>query len=126
MSVLVVEDEFLIRMILIEDLAEAGFDVKEAANADEAFDLIQTIDPPLQVLVTDVHMPGQRDGLALGAYVRQTLPHVPIIYTTGRPDALQALSQLGEKQFLVRKPYISDDIIMRLRNIYDTFRYGEK
>ena len=117
MCILVVEDEPLIRMILVEDLIDAGFDVKEAASGDEAFDLLKTIHPALQVLVTDVHMPGLRDGLALGAYVRQTLPYVPVIYTTGRPDALQSLARLGEKQFLVRKPYLSDDVITRIQGV---------
>jgi CheY-like chemotaxis protein len=111
MCILVVEDEPLIRTILVEDLIEAGYDVREAANGDEAFDLLKTIHPLVRVLVTDVHMPGQRDGLALGTYVRKALPHVPVIYTTGRPDALQSLARLGEKQFLVRKPYIPEDVI---------------
>lgn len=116
MCILVVEDEPLIRMILVEDLTDAGFEVKEAANGDEAVNLLKTIEEVLRVLVTDVHMPGQRDGLALGAYVRQNLPHVPVIYTTGRPDALQSLEHLGEKQFLVRKPYISDSVIATINS----------
>jgi CheY-like chemotaxis protein len=117
MCILVVEDEPLIRMILVEDLVDAGFEVREAASGDEAFHLLKTIHPPLQVLVTDIHMPGQRDGLVLGAHVRQTQPHVAVIYTTGRPDALQALAHLDGKQFLIRKPYTSDVIVTQLRNI---------
>lgn len=117
MCILVVEDEPLIRMMLVEDLIDAGFEVREAANGDDAFYLLKTLDPPLQVLVTDIHMPGQRDGLVLGAHVRQTQPHVPVIYTTGRPDALQALAHLDEKQFLIRKPYTSDVIVTHLNSI---------
>ena len=116
-NILVVEDEPLIRMILVEDLVDAGFDVREAMNGDEAFDMLKTLHPVLRVLVTDVHMPGQRDGLVLGTHVRHSLPHVPVIYTTGRPDALQALARLDDNQFLIRKPYISATVVRKIQDV---------
>lgn len=117
MSVLVVEDDSLIRMILVEDLVDAGYEVSEAVNGDEALAMIAGLDPPLKIVVTDIHMPGQQDGLALGAHVRKHFPHVPVIYTTGRPDALQSLTRLGDKQVLVRKPYQTADIIARIEGL---------
>lgn len=117
MCILVVEDEPLIRMILVEELIDAGYVVREAETGDQAFELLKAIEPPLTVLVTDVHMPGQLDGVALGAHVRRHLPHVPVIYTTGRPDALQSLTQLDDRQFLIRKPYVPNDVISQLRKL---------
>ena len=117
MCILVVEDDPLIRMILVEELVDAGYTVLEAESGDAAFELLKTIDPPLTVLVTDIHMPGHRDGVALGRHVRQNLPHVPVIYTTGRPDALDSLKRLGAKQFLVRKPYVPNDVIARIQDL---------
>ena len=117
MCILVVEDDPLIRMILVEELLDAGYDVKEAATGDEAYELLAYINPALSLLVTDIHMPGVHDGIALGAHVRACLPDVPIIYTTGRPDALARVRHIDSNQYLVCKPYAPNDIIDRAKHL---------
>lgn len=107
----------MIRMILVEELIDAGFVVKEAETGDQAVELLESIDPPLTLLVTDIHMPGSRDGIELAAHVRNRLPKVPIIYTTGRPDALAFAGQLDRRQSLVRKPYVPSQIISRIHDL---------
>ena len=67
--VLIVEDEFLIRMDAIDMVRAAGFDVVEAANADEAI-LILEDRRDITVIFTDIQMPGSMDGLKLAAAVR--------------------------------------------------------
>jgi len=114
MCVLVVEDNALIRMILVEELRDAGYNVQESETADQAMRLLETIDPPLTILVTDVHMPGMRNGIQLAAHVRTTCPGVPVIYTTGRPDALRQFTRLDDQQVLVRKPYLPSEILHRI------------
>ncbi len=111
MCILVVEDDDLIRLILVEELEDAGFHVRQAATGDEAFAMLQTLDPPLTVLVTDVHMPGTRGGIELAADVNARYPDVPVIFTTGRPDSLRRRGRLGHNDVLVRKPYVPGDII---------------
>lgn len=111
MCILVVEDDPLIRSILVEELEDAGYDVREAETGDAAYALLQSSDVALTVLVTDVNMPGQRDGIALAGYVRKSFPHVPVIYTTGRPDMMKPLPPPPATEVLVRKPYVPNDII---------------
>ena len=65
MCVLIVEDEPLIRCLLAEEIAEAGFEVCQAENGDAAARLIQERPAPFTLLITDVQMPGKRDGLAV-------------------------------------------------------------
>ena len=117
MCILVVEDDFMIRMILVEELVDAGYHVKEAASGDQAIDLLESIDPPLRVLITDIHMPGSRSGIEVAAHVRDRLPHVPIIFTTGRPDALRDAHNLQSGQYLIRKPYIPAEIIAQVEQL---------
>jgi CheY-like chemotaxis protein len=81
--VLVVEDEYLIRMDTVEVLERAGFDVIEATNADHAVALLE-INADVAVIVTDIQMPGSIDGLKLAAVVRDRWPPVAIIVTSGR------------------------------------------
>ena len=111
MCVLVVEDDALIRLILVEELQEAGFHVKEAATGDQAIALLEEIDPPLAVLVTDIHMPGDHSGVDLAAYVHLHHPAARVIFTTGRPDSLRKGGQLWRNDVLVRKPYVPSEVI---------------
>lgn len=80
--VLVVEDEFLVRMIAIDMIQHAGFDVLEAANADEAIVLLEKrLD--ISVVFTDIDMPGPMNGLKLAHAVRGRWPPIKIIATSG-------------------------------------------
>ena len=111
MCIMVVEDDALIRLILVEELQDAGFHVKEAATGDQAVAMLEDLDPPLTVLVTDIHMPGTRGGVELAEHVHAQYPDVRIIFTTGRPDSLRKSGRLHPNDVLVRKPYVATDII---------------
>src|ERR1700679_264493 len=80
--VLIVEDEFLLRMNAAEMISEAGFDVVEAANADEAIAILEAR-PDIHVVFTDVQMPGSMDGLKLAGFVRGRWPPKKIVAPSG-------------------------------------------
>src|ERR1700675_4204901 len=82
-TILVVEDEVLVRMALAETLRDEGYSVLEAANADEALGVLASA-TPLDVVLTDVNMPGSLDGVALGRYARMTKPALKVIVVSGR------------------------------------------
>jgi len=82
-SVLVVEDEALIRLDFASELETEGFEVFEAANADQAIVLL-VAEPSIRVMFTDIDMPGSMDGLKLAAAVHDRWPPVKII-VQGRP-----------------------------------------
>ena len=71
--VLVVEDEALIRMHAAEMIRDLGFEVLEAANADQAISLLES-NSEISVVFTDIQMPGSMDGLRLLAVVRDRWP----------------------------------------------------
>ena len=83
--VVLVEDEFLVRMLMADVLSDAGFRVLEASDAQEALALLEAR-PDVQVLVTDVDMPGPLDGLALVRIVGRSWPGVGILVVSGRID----------------------------------------
>ena len=103
--ILVVEDEFFIRLLLAEVLADQGYEVIEAETGDEAVDLIDYPDS-FDAIVTDIHMPGRRNGIDVARYARERHPTIPVIYCTGRPDALDK-NMLGTGQLLIAKPYVA-------------------
>ena len=81
--ILLVEDEVLVRMLAADVLSEAGFTVLESTNAEEALTLLEAR-PDVQVLFTDVNMPGALDGLGLAQTVHNRSPGVGILIGSGR------------------------------------------
>lgn len=117
MCILLVEDEWLIRTMFAEELGRNGFAVREAANGDQASALVME-DPALYtLLVTDIHMPGSLDGLGVARLLREHRPDIPVIYATGRPDALNALQPLGPRDVLLCKPFPLSDLLAKVRRL---------
>src|SRR5580658_9703668 len=80
--VLIVEDEFLLRMDAVDIIAAAGFEAIEASNADEAIEILEAR-RDISVVFTDIQMPGSMDGLKLAAAVRDRWPPILIVATSG-------------------------------------------
>lgn len=116
--ILVVEDEALIRLMLAETLAQEGFQVVEAASADEAVALLARQDG-FAAIVTDIHTPGGQDGIAVGRAARARDPEVPVVYVTGRPDAMHGAGRLGRADAFLRKPYRPSQVVAALRQLLD-------
>ncbi len=100
--ILIVEDELLIRLLVSDELRSAGFEVIEAADADEAVTLLRSL-VPIDLIISDVRMPGSIDGLGLLAVVRETFPTLPVIITSGHLESRLAIAD-GAARFLT-KPY---------------------
>jgi two-component system, response regulator PdtaR len=108
MKVLVVEDEPLIRLGLAAAIEDAGHQVLEAANADEAVRRL-TAGNEFRVVVTDVDMPGSMNGIQLAHYVRGHWPEVQILVISGKVGVAPAELPSGA-QFLP-KPYQEPKLI---------------
>jgi len=95
-TVLVVEDEVVLRMAVSAHLREAGFVVVEAVDADEAVDLLGA-NRAIQLVFSDIMMPGTMDGEQLAAWIGARYPEIRILLTSG-------VTQRGSQPFLA-KPY---------------------
>lgn len=98
MTVLVVEDESLIRMDIVDRLEEGGFAVFEAASADAAIAILEARSD-IHLVFTDVDMPGSMDGLKLAAYVRDRWPPIKLIVTSGHVAVREDLLPAGGRFF---------------------------
>lgn len=105
--VLVVEDEPLLRMDAVEMIRESGYDVLEAANADEAILLLERrLD--IEVVFTDIDMPGSMNGIKLAHAVRNRWPPIKIIATSGHFTVRDG--DLPTDVPFLRKPYTPHQI----------------
>lgn len=107
-SILVVEDEILIRTLVSDELRSADFRVIEAADADEAVAILKS-GARVDLVLSDVRMPGSMDGLGLLAFVRQTCSELPVIITSGHLQPDPGLAD-GSTVFLP-KPYRFDQAV---------------
>jgi CheY-like chemotaxis protein len=112
--VLLVEDEFLVRMGTKAAVETAGFDVLEASDADEAIAIL-AVRNDIRLIFTDVHMPGSMDGLKLTHFVRDRWPPVKIVATSGRVRITD--SDLPEGGRFLPKPYSAGDIAATLHEL---------
>jgi CheY-like chemotaxis protein len=111
-AVLVVEDESLVRLGAVTIIEDAGFEVIEAASADEAIGILECRSD-IRVVFTDIHMPGSMDGLKLAHAVRNRWPPIKIIVTSGRELITQHDLPEGGRFFC--KPYDPIQITNTLR-----------
>ncbi|MFD0857827.1 response regulator [Roseovarius aquimarinus] len=112
LTVLLAEDEALIRLDAAQMIAGAGLRVIEARSGDDALRLAG--EAP-DILVTDVEMPGALDGVALAHALRRDLPTLGIIVTSGR-QAVTA-DALPPGALFLPKPYRSEELLNALARI---------
>lgn len=105
-TVLLVEDELLVRELAGEDLAEAGFDVTSASDGEEALAVLGE-GHHFDLLFTDIRMPGMVDGWELALRAKSLIPGIKVIYATGLGEAADRLT---ENERYVRKPYNLNDL----------------
>ena len=105
---LVVEDEVIIRLFVSDMLRDAGYDVIEAASGDEALDILKA-GISVDLVLSDMRMPGSTDGLALLAFVRYNFVELPVIITSGHLAPGTAIAE-GAVHFLP-KPYDIGDAL---------------
>ena len=97
---LVVEDEALGRQLVVLELEDAGYDVVEAETGDEALDALSRY-PDIELLFTDIRLPGSLSGWDIAEHARAMRADLPIIYATGYSGELRLVP--GSE--LMRKPY---------------------
>ena len=112
--VLIVEDELLLRIDAAEMIKAAGFEVVEAANADQAIEVLEAR-RDITVVFTDIQMPGSMDGLKLARAVRGRWPPIKIVATSGRLNVGEM--DLPEGGRFLPKPYSHAEVARLLREL---------
>ena len=112
--ILVVEDDLLLRMDAADIIRDAGFDVLEASNADEAIIILESRND-ISVMFTDIQMPGSMDGLKLARAVRGRWPPIKIVTTSGQ--CVVPATDLPEGGRFLPKPYSAMQVSGLLREL---------
>jgi DNA-binding NtrC family response regulator len=108
--VLVVEDQPAVKLLTLDILADAGFETAEASNAAQALELLRSPEHDIDVLFTDVRMPGAMDGFELASVAKRMHPELHVIVTSGYFDR----KELPQGTTFIQKPWSAIDLISKV------------
>ena len=116
-TILVVDDEEEVRVATVDMLAALGYQVLSSENAEQASRLVES-GVAIDLLFTDVIMPGPISSLDLGELVRRKLPHAQILYTSGYAEGMLSHDgKLPPGVNLLQKPYTVETLSARIRHL---------
>ena len=115
-TILVVDDEVIARTVIADYLRECGYRVVEAGNPDDAMTILDS-DLRIDIVFTDLELPGHGTGLELARWIRRRHPATKVIVTSGHHSAAELAGELCEAGPPIVKPYHSDAVVERIRRL---------
>jgi two-component system, response regulator PdtaR len=112
--VLVVEDEFLVRLYAVSLLEDAGLSTIQAGSADEAIVLLEAR-KDIRIVFTDIHLPGSMDALRLAHVIRHRWPPIELVLTSGH--ARVSNEDLPVRGLFLGKPYAKGELIPMMQSL---------
>lgn len=114
--VLVVDDDLLVREPIAEYLREVGYEVLEAGDAHQAIDVVDHAEH-VDLVFSDVRMPGEVDGVGLARWVHAHRPDVPVLLTSGYDGIGWLGGDVGSEVRLLQKPYTQDQVLRHIKRL---------
>lgn len=119
-TILLVEDNDAVREVVATVLQEHGYHVLQAADGIQALAIAENLQGPLHLLLTDVVMPGM-NGVELAQQVRQRLPEVKVLYTSGYTESTLGQHDISQEgTAFLAKPYRPSQLVSKVRELLDT------
>ncbi len=115
-TILLVEDEVLVRLVTADHLRSLGHRVLEAADGSEAVRLLAA-DEAIDLLLTDVGLPGAMNGFAIARHARERRPDLVVVVTSGSELASHPATDLAAGYPYIRKPYDLGALARELRRL---------
>ncbi|MBJ2218386.1 response regulator [Pseudomonas sp. MF7453] len=111
-TILVVEDDAIVRMLIVDVLEELEFEVIEAADAEQALTQVQNTSQVIDLMMTDVGLPDM-DGKALATRVRELRPTLPILFASGYAENID----VPEGMQVIGKPFSIDQLRDKVKSM---------
>jgi DNA-binding NtrC family response regulator len=118
-TILLVDDEAVLRMGISDFLQECGFRVLEAGNAAEAIQCINAYPAYIDLVFSDVRMPGEMDGFGLAQWVRKNRPGLPVILCSGDSKKASAAEEICAEEPFLKKPFDLQMAVAKVRQMLE-------
>jgi CheY-like chemotaxis protein len=116
-TILIVEDELIIRLKSADYLRSQDFRVLEANSALEALEIMQSDLLQVDLVFCDVQMPGESDGFGLSHWLRTNRPAVPLILTSVYAIAVETEALVDARRPFMHKPYDEQNVVHRIKSL---------
>ncbi|HOO51985.1 MAG TPA: response regulator, partial [Alphaproteobacteria bacterium] len=113
--IMLVEDEDAVRTFSTRALTNKGYEVITAENGDAGLEVFQSLDKPIDLLITDVMMPG-KDGPTLAKEIRESVPDLKIIFISGYTEE-RLKDTLGDNIYFLPKPFTLKDLASKVKEV---------
>ncbi|UVJ41861.1 response regulator [Pseudomonas sp. LS1212] len=110
--ILVVEDDAIVRMLIVDVLEELAFTVLEADGSDSALRIIEDQGQAIDLMMTDVGLPGM-DGMALATRAREIRPRLPVLFASGYAENIE----VPQGMHVIGKPFSIDQLRDKVKSI---------
>jgi PAS domain S-box-containing protein len=121
-SILVVEDDEVVRTLVVEALRELGYEVQDAATGAQAVDLLNAGRVPVDLLLSDIGLPGGMSGKQLVDAARAARPHLKVILMTGYAQEAIESDLVAQRIELLRKPILIDVLLRKVQEVLLSLR----
>lgn len=111
-TILVVEDDAIVRMLIVDVLEELEFNVLQANGAEQALELLSDNSQPINLLMTDVGLPGM-DGRELARKARELRQTLPVLFASGYPQ----INPPVENSYSIGKPFSIDQLRDKVKSL---------
>ncbi len=118
-TVLVVEDNEDVRRVVVKQLTELGYSIKTAENATEALTILDQDIHTIDLLFTDIIMPGGVSGVELARIARERRPDIKVLFTSGFPDMSRHADGITDKDVLLTKPYRRQELAVAIQTVLE-------
>jgi CheY-like chemotaxis protein len=123
-TVMMVEPDVVVRMVIAEHLRDCGYRVIEGVSADDVWTVLES-GRRLDIVLADLRLTGDMDGFSLARRIRQTRSDIDVILTSGISGAAQESHELCQEGPL-KKPYAPKDVESRIRRLLERRRASNK
>jgi len=111
-NVLVVEDDDIVRMLIVDVLEELEYKVLEADGCEQALDYLRNLDRPIDLMMTDIGLP-MMDGRELARQARLVRPGLPVLFASGYAESIDVPDSMA----VIGKPFSIDQLRDKVRSI---------
>lgn len=116
-TVLIIEDDSSVRLTMSRLLERVGYEVIQSVNGPEALDLLKRSEFKIDIVVTDMVMPGGLTGMEVGKEIRKMSPEMPIVYCSGYSSELMSVASLATIERFLSKPFEATQLLHVVREL---------
>ena len=120
-TILVVEDDTIVRMLIVDVLEELDFKVLEADGSEQALEILKDVNQHIDLMMTDVGLPIM-DGRQLATEARNLRPTLPILFASGYAETIEVPSDMH----VIGKPFSIDQLRDKVKEVLDASKTSAK